>query len=103
MLRADQAESVTARSVIVVDPHGVVRTILEYPKELGRNVDEIVRIVEGLQLFDSTRLMPPANWPHNEIMGDQVLIPPSTGLTAAQVAEQHVTQLSDWFRYRVSA
>jgi len=36
-------------------------------------------------------------------MGDQALITPSTGLTAAQVAEQHITQLSDWFRYRVSA
>lgn len=103
MLRADQAESVTARSVIVVDPHGVVRTILEYPKELGRNMDEIVRIVKGLQLFDSSNLMAPANWPDEEFMGDQVLVPPSTELTAAQVAEQHVTQLSDWFRFRASA
>lgn len=100
MLRPDQAESVTARSVIVVDPRGVVRTILEYPKELGRNMDEIVRIVEGLQLFDATHLMPPANWPQNEIIGDKVLVPPSTKLTATQVEEQHVTQLSDWFRYR---
>lgn len=102
-LRADQAESVTARSVIVVDPHGVVRTILEYPKELGRNMDEIVRILNGLQLFDSSNLMAPANWPHNEITGDQVLIPPSVKLTAAQVDEQHVTQVSDWFRYRATA
>ena len=47
--------------MIVVDPHGVVRTILQCPKELSRNMDEIVRIVKGLQLFDSTRLMPPAN------------------------------------------
>jgi len=61
MLRADHAESVTTRSMIVVDPHGVVRTILQCPKELSRNMDEIVRIVKGLQLFDSTRLMPPAN------------------------------------------
>jgi len=102
MLRPDQAESVTARSVIVVDPRGVVRTILEYPKELGRNMDEILRIVAGLQLFDSTHLMPPANWPHNEIIGDKVLVPPSTQLTAVQVADQHVTQLSDWFRYKAA-
>lgn len=100
MLRADQQESVTARSVIVVDPAGIVRTILEYPKELGRNMDEIVRIVKGLQLFDSTHLMAPANWPHNEIIGDNVLVPPSSVLTDEQVAEQHVTRLSDWFRYR---
>lgn len=100
MLRPDQATSVTARSVIVVDGHGIVRTILEYPKELGRNIDEVVRIVEGLQLYDETQLMAPANWPNNEIIGDQVLVPPTTELTEAQATEQGVTALSDWFRYR---
>lgn len=103
MLRSDQAGSVTARSVIVVDDRAVVRTILEYPKELGRNMDEVVRIVKGLQLFDATHLMAPANWPHNEIIGDNVLVPPSTKLTDSEIAEQHVTQLSDWFRYRQPA
>lgn len=100
MLRSDQTESVTARSVIVVDDKGVVRTILEYPKELGRNMDEIVRIVRGLQLYDETQLMAPANWPNNEIIGDKVLVPPTTELTEEQIAEHDVTQLSDWFRYR---
>jgi peroxiredoxin (alkyl hydroperoxide reductase subunit C) len=100
MLRPDQTAAVTARSVIVVDDRGVVRTILEYPKELGRNIDEVVRIVKGLQLFDTIHLMAPANWPHNEIIGDKVLVPPSAELTDAEIAEQHVTQLSDWFRYR---
>jgi peroxiredoxin (alkyl hydroperoxide reductase subunit C) len=100
MLRQDQTAAVTARSVIVVDDRGVVRTILEYPKELGRNMDEVVRIVKGLQLFDTTHLMAPANWPHNEIIGDKVLVPPSTELTDAEIAEHHVVQLSNWFRYR---
>lgn len=103
MLRPDQAVSTTARSVIVVDPSGTVRTILEYPKELGRNMDEVVRIVKGLQMFDSTKLMAPANWPHNEIIGDKVLISPAATLTDADMAEQHVTALSDWFRYREPA
>lgn len=102
MLRPDQVDSVTARSVIVVDDRGIVRTILEYPKELGRNMDEVVRIVEGLQLYDATQLMAPANWPHNEIIGDKVLVPPTVKLTEAEKAEQHVTELSDWFRYRSS-
>jgi len=100
MLRPDQTQSVTARSVIVVDPEGKVRTILEYPKELGRNMDEIVRIVRGLQLFDETSLMAPANWPNNELIGDKVLVPPTVSLTDAEIAEQHITKLSDWFRYR---
>jgi peroxiredoxin 2/4 len=100
MLRADQAATTTARSVIVVDDLAVVRTILEYPKEMGRNMDEIVRIVKGLQMFDDSNLMAPANWPTNEIMGDNVLIPAATKLTEAQLSELGVTQLSDWFRYR---
>ncbi len=103
MLRPDQAESVTARSVIVVDPKGTVRTILEYPKELGRNMDEVVRIVKGLQLFDSTKLMAPANWPHNEVIGDSVLVPPSVELTDTEMTAQHITKLSDWFRFRQPA
>ena len=100
MLRAGQAGSVTARSVVVVDPTGKVRTILEYPKELGRNLDEVVRIVKGLQLFDQTSLMAPANWPNNEIIGDKVLVSPAAKLTDDQIAAQHITKLSDWFRYR---
>jgi peroxiredoxin (alkyl hydroperoxide reductase subunit C) len=103
MLRPDQAESVTARSVIVVDPKGTVRTILEYPKELGPNMDEVVRIVKGLQLFDSTKLMAPANWPHNEVIGDSVLVPPSVNLTDTEMSKQHITKLSDWFRFRQPA
>lgn len=100
MLRPEQVDSVTARSVIVVDDRGIVRTILEYPKELGRNMDEVVRIVKGLQLYDETQLMAPANWPNNEILGDQVLVPPSVELTDEEIEEQGITKLADWFRYR---
>ena len=67
MLRPDQLESATARSVIVVDGHGVTRTILEYPQELGRDLDEVVRIVKGPGAWPSVEAcdiwvcrMPPA-------------------------------------------
>ncbi len=84
-LRGSKATSPSARS-----------WILEYAKGLGRSMGEIVRIVKGLQLFDASHLMAPANWPHNEIVGDIVVVPPSTKLTADQVAAQHVAELSDW-------
>ncbi|WP_409200540.1 peroxiredoxin [Methanobrevibacter sp. DSM 116169] len=65
----------TVRAVFVVDPEGVLRTMLYYPQELGRNMDEILRIVEGLQISDDNNVAMPANWPKNELMGDEVLVP----------------------------
>ena len=76
-MRHKQAEGTQAvRAVFVTDPKGIVRTILYYPMELGRNMDEILRIVRGLQMADSGCAIP-ANWPNNEIIGDHVIVPPA--------------------------
>jgi len=101
MIREDAEEdSTTARSVVVVDFKGTVRTILEYPKELGRNMDEILRIVKGLQLASGKHLFAPANWPHNEIIGDKVLVPANPDLTDEDIKRQGICKLSDWFMYK---
>ncbi len=68
----------TVRAVFIVDPHGVIRAILYYPQELGRNMDELVRMVRGLQVADKNRVAMPANWPENELIGDEIIIPPAT-------------------------
>jgi len=76
-MRHKQAEGTqTVRAVFVVDPKGIVRAILYYPMELGRNMDEILRMVKGLQTADKGYAIP-ANWPNNEIIGDHVIIPPA--------------------------
>jgi len=64
----------TVRAVFIVDPQGTIRAILYYPMELGRNMDEILRMVKGLQIADKGYAIP-ANWPNNEIIGDHVIIP----------------------------
>ena len=66
----------TVRAVFIVDPQGTIRAILYYPMELGRNMDEILRMVKGLQIADKGYAIP-ANWPNNEIIGDHVIIPPA--------------------------
>ncbi|MEA4956241.1 MAG: peroxiredoxin [Methanobrevibacter sp.] len=66
----------TVRSVFVVDNNGKIRTILHYPQEMGRNIKEILRIVKGLQTGDKNKVAMPANWPENEIVSDEVIIPP---------------------------
>lgn len=76
MLHAQAQGTQTVRAVFVVDPKGIVRTILYYPMELGRNMDEILRIVKGLQIADKGYAIP-ANWPNNEIMDSDVIVPPA--------------------------
>ncbi|MGB9763388.1 MAG: peroxiredoxin [Minisyncoccia bacterium] len=67
----------TVRAVFIVDDKGKIRTILYYPQELGRNIDEIVRIVKALQIADKNGVAMPANWPNNELIGDRVIVPPA--------------------------
>ena len=67
----------TVRAVFIVDPQGIIRAILYYPMELGRNMDEILRMVKGLQIADKGYAIP-ANWPNNEIIGDHVIVPPAS-------------------------
>ncbi len=74
----------TVRAVFVVDPEGKIRVILYYPQELGRNIDEILRIVEGIQISDKNRVALPANWPNNELVKDKVIIPPAGTLKLAK-------------------
>jgi len=74
----------TVRAVFVVDDKGKVRIILYYPQELGRNMDEIVRIVEAMQISDKYGVAMPANWPNNEIIKDHVIIPPAKDVKTAK-------------------
>ena len=74
----------TVRAVFVVDSEGKLRTILYYPQELGRNIDEIVRIVKAMQISDKNKVAMPANWPNNKILGNHVIIPPATDVNTAK-------------------
>ena len=68
----------TVRAVFIVDPEGIIRAILYYPQELGRNMDEILRMIRGLQVADKYGVAIPANWPENELVGDHVIVPPAS-------------------------
>jgi len=74
----------TVRAVFVVDDKGKIRTILYYPQELGRNMDEILRIVKALQITDKNNVAMPANWPNNELIKDHVIVPPATDINIAK-------------------
>ncbi len=74
----------TVRAVFVVDPEGITRTVIYYPQEIGRNMDEIVRVVKALQLSDTQGVATPAGWPNNELVGDHVIVPPATSTQEAK-------------------
>ncbi|MEO0068849.1 MAG: peroxiredoxin [candidate division WOR-3 bacterium] len=73
----------TVRAVFVVDDRAKIRIILYYPQELGRNMDEILRAVEAMQIADKYRVAMPANWPNNELVNDHVIVPPATDVKTA--------------------
>ena len=74
----------TVRAVFIVDADAKIRIILYYPQELGRNMDEILRVVEAMQISDKNKVAMPANWPNNEILKDRVIIPPATDVKTAK-------------------
>jgi len=76
--------SSTVRAVFMVDPKGIIRAILYYPQELGRNMDEFLRMIKGFQTADKNKVAIPANWPKNELIKDRVIIPPATDVTTAK-------------------
>ncbi len=90
----------TVRAVFIVDPAGVIRAMLYYPQELGRNFDELLRMVKAMQISDANKVAMPANWPNNELIGDKVIIPPASDIKAAFYKKGRYDNYDWWFLYR---
>ncbi len=90
----------TVRAVFVVDPEGIVRLILYYPQEIGRNIDEILRAVKALKTFDEHKVATPANWPENELIGDRVIVPPPTDVETAKKHRETYECYDWWFCHK---
>ena len=69
MIHPETSETKTVRAVFIIDPHGIIRTILYYPQTVGRNIKEILRILIALQTNDMFNLSVPADW----MPGDPVI------------------------------
>jgi peroxiredoxin (alkyl hydroperoxide reductase subunit C) len=90
----------TVRAVFIVDPDGIIRAILYYPQELGRNFDEILRMVKAMQISDKNKVAMPANWPNNELIGDKVIVPPASDIKGAKYKKEKYDNYDWWFCYR---
>ncbi len=73
MIHPNASQTVTVRTVFVIDPEKKLRLSFTYPPSTGRNFDEILRVIDSLQLTDHHSVATPANWKD----GDDCVIVPS--------------------------
>ncbi|PRB79996.1 peroxiredoxin [Pseudomonas sp. MYb185] len=73
LIHPNANDTLTVRSLFVIDPNKKVRLTITYPASTGRNFDEILRVVDSLQLTDNYKVATPGNWKD----GDEVVIVPS--------------------------
>lgn len=71
-IHPNASETLTVRSLVIIDPNKKVRLIITYPASTGRNFHEVLRVVDSLQLTDKHKVATPANWQQGE---DVVILP----------------------------
>ncbi len=71
MIHPNQSDTMTVRSLFIIDPKKKVRLIITYPMSTGRNFNEVLRVIDALQLADNYSVATPGNW----CDGDYVIIP----------------------------
>ncbi len=96
MIQPNEDGTKAVRAVFFIDPKGIIRAIIYYPLSLGRNFDEIYRVVVALQTADKFSVAMPADWRP----GDDVIVPPagSCGVAKKRMeGEAKDTHCYDWF------
>ncbi len=81
MIHPGASATATVRAVFVIDPRQVIRALVYYPMQAGRNIDELLRLVIALQTVDANGIATPANWRP----GDDVIVPAPATVQAAKV------------------
>lgn len=99
LIHPSASETATVRAVFVIDHLGMIRALIYYPMSLGRNIDEILRVVDALQAADRHACSTPANWQKDQ---DVILPPPQTLADAEKrMKEKAETKdngdIKDWY------
>lgn len=94
MVMPGESKTETSRCVFVIDDKQIIRAMIYYPLSTGRNMDEILRLIQGLQITDKYGVATPANWRP----GDQVIVPPpNTQEKAEERVKQSGMDCKDWY------
>jgi peroxiredoxin (alkyl hydroperoxide reductase subunit C) len=94
MIMPGESKTETSRCVFVIDPSQIIRAMIYYPLTTGRNMAEILRLIDALQTTDKHGVATPANWRP----GDQVIVPaPKTVEAAAERVRMPGIECADWY------
>jgi peroxiredoxin (alkyl hydroperoxide reductase subunit C) len=94
MIMPGESKTETSRCVFIIDDKQVLRAMIYYPLTTGRNMEEILRVVEALQTSDKHGVATPANWRP----GDKVIVPPAnTQELAEQRTKDAALECKDWY------
>nr|WP_163895419.1 peroxiredoxin [Mycolicibacterium hippocampi] len=96
MIMPNEDSTKAVRAVFVIDPKAIIRAVIYYPLSLGRNFDELLRVIKALQTADHFDVATPADWRP----GDAVIVPPAGSCgTAKQRMDDQVdgVECVDWF------
>jgi peroxiredoxin (alkyl hydroperoxide reductase subunit C) len=95
MIHPSESETAAVRSVFIIDPDKKIRLTMTYPMNVGRNFDEILRVIDALQTGDQFKIATPADW----VPGQQVIIPPSVSdIDAAKAFPQGFETIRPYLR-----
>lgn len=95
MIHPGEGDTSTVRSVFIIDPRNVIRLILIYPKSVGRNFAEILRVIDALQLTDAQPISTPVDW----IPGDRVIVSPAMSTEDARQRFAEVDEVTPYLRW----
>ena len=93
MIHPGESKTETIRCVFIIDPDQVIRAILYYPLTTGRNISEILRIIDALQTTDKYGVATPANWQP----GEKVIVPAPTTVEGAEERLKEGYECVDWY------
>ncbi|MBN2369671.1 MAG: peroxiredoxin [Vicinamibacteria bacterium] len=96
MMQPGESSTKAVRAVFYIDPKGVIRTIIYYPLSMGRNFDELLRVLQALQTADAFSVATPADWRP----GDDVIVPTagSCGVAKERMESKDAdVTCHDWF------
>ena len=96
MIQPGESNTKAVRAVFFIDPKGIIRTIIYYPLSVGRNFDELYRVVIALQTADSFGIATPADWRP----GDDVIVSPAGSCNTAadrMSGKEEGLDCKDWF------
>ena len=93
MIHEGQSRTETVRCVFVIDPRQIIRAIIYYPLTTGRNIAEILRLIDALQTTDQHGVATPANWK----LGDKVIVPPPNTTEMAEERLKEGYECKDWY------